>query len=139
MDCQSQSRRPILIVVAILVALLATNRSSSTAQEKEKKDTAPAARLHKHRGRLPNFYAKIVTPDQREQIYKVQSRYQSQIEALRKQLREAVAKRNAEIRELLTPEQQKRLDEIVAKARKAARNRRSPKIAPKPKNDQAKP
>ncbi|MCA9248094.1 MAG: hypothetical protein KDA42_13290 [Planctomycetales bacterium] len=70
-------------------------------------------------GRLPAYYGTIVTDEQRIEIYKIQASYVDRVEALKKVLRELVAERDAEVRAVLTAEQQKELDAVIAKAREA--------------------
>jgi Skp family chaperone for outer membrane proteins len=85
--------------------------------------------------RLPPYYAKVVTPEQREQINKIQEEYQPKITDLKAQIAElkeklqAVEKeRDEKIAAVLTPEQQKQVDE----AKEAAKQKRAEKKAEKP-------
>jgi hypothetical protein len=95
-----------LISLPLLVALLAT---ATVAQEppKQPDDPATAAQVErkKPRGRLPTYFAKVVNTSQREEIYEIQSRYVEQIEKLQQQLKELVAKRDAEVDGVLSTEQ----------------------------------
>ena len=40
----------------------------------------------KPRGRLPAYYAKVVTPQQKEQVYSIQAQYEPKIDALERRL-----------------------------------------------------
>lgn len=66
--------------------------------------------------RLPNYYGRVVSGQQREKIYAIQREYAPRIEAIEKQLQELVAERDAKMRGVLTPEQQKQIDELAAQA-----------------------
>ncbi len=77
------------------------------------------------KGRLPQGYAKIVDATQKQKIYAIQASYASQIEALQKQLDDLVAKEKAEIRAVLTADQQKKLDEAVGDTSKAKSSKKS--------------
>jgi Spy/CpxP family protein refolding chaperone len=86
--------------------------AANAAPEGQEKAKAP-------RRRLPPFVARVVTPQQREQIYGVQDKYQEQIDALEAQLDAVFEKRDADINAVLTPEQR----EQVAKLREEAAQR----------------
>lgn len=72
------------------------------------------------RGRhvLPKHYAKVVTEAQREKIYAIQDQYDPKIDALAAQLKALKAQRDEKIKAVLTPEQQKQVEEATAKAKK---------------------
>ena len=108
-----------LCAVAMLFSLLLVG-GSPFAQEKAAapQNEAPASPRAQARGRLPNYYRQVVTPDQREKIYAVQSKYVEQIEALEKQIAEIEAKRDAEVLALLSPEQQEKVKMLEEEARK---------------------
>jgi hypothetical protein len=75
------------------------------------------------KGRLPAYYASIVNDEQRQRIYQIQASYNPKIDALQAEIEALVARRDAEIRGVLTPDQQKRLDARMSESRagKAAR------------------
>jgi len=102
-----------------LTATVDADPAESEAATEESSTSAP-----KPRRRLPYYYAKVVTPQQRETIYQIQAQYEPQIAELRKQLKALVAKRDAEIRDVLSEEQQKHLDELIAEAKRKAAQRR---------------
>jgi len=71
-------------------------------------------------GRLPSHYIQVgVTDVQRQKIYSIQALYDARITALKAQLNEATAKRDAEVRAVLTSDQQKQLDKLTGAAAKA--------------------
>src|SRR5688572_26179688 len=69
-------------------------------------DSKPAARLA---GRLPAHFGNLVDKTQRDKIYAIQAKYSEKIEDLQEQLKEVMLQRDAEIREVLTAEQKKKL------------------------------
>ena len=100
-----------------------------TGAQDEAKPAATKKVAKKPRGRLPNFYAKVVDATQRKAIYAVQAKYSEEIGVLRKQIDELTAQRNAEVREVLTEEQQKEVDALTEAARKKAEETRKKKKA----------
>jgi Spy/CpxP family protein refolding chaperone len=71
------------------------------------------------KGRLPNYYAEVVTEKQREEIYKIQEEYKAKIDAAKAQLETLTKERNDKISTILTAEQKKKIDEAAAKTKKA--------------------
>jgi hypothetical protein len=74
----------------------------------------------KFKGRLPAHYGDIVTEAQRLQIYAVQEKYATQIDALKAQLEVLETKRDKEIDAVLNADQKEKLK----KAQKASAERR---------------
>jgi hypothetical protein len=71
-------------------------------------------------GRLPAHYTQVgVTELQRQKIYSIQGSYDAKITSLKNQLNEATAKRDTEVRSVLTADQQKQLDKLSGAAAKA--------------------
>lgn len=68
------------------------------------------------RPRLPMYYARVVDEKQRQKIYDIQRKYHPQIEALQRQLEELIAKRNAEIEAVLTPQQKAEIEKLRQEA-----------------------
>jgi len=77
----------------------------------DKSDDGPAHRL-------PPHYNKIVDDTQKTKIYQIQDRYSDDIKKLMEQLDAIRAKRDKEIRDVLTPAQQKELDKVIAESKK---------------------
>jgi hypothetical protein len=86
-------------------------------------NTSAKASQDTFRPRLPVYYARVVDEKQRQKIYDIQRKYHPQIEALQKQLEELIAKRNAEIEAVLTPQQKAEIEKL----RQEAATRRSEK------------
>lgn len=80
-------------------------------------------------GRVPAYFAQIgLTKEQRAKVIDVQNSYAEKIEALRKQIADLEAKRDADVRGPLTDEQKKKLDELIETGKKkAAESRSKPK------------
>lgn len=62
--------------------------------------------------RLPTYYSQLVTPQQRQRIYWVQKRYYVEIEKLKLQINNYERDRDKYIHSCLTPEQQRRLQQL---------------------------
>lgn len=89
------------------------NQSSDT---QNKKATTPK-KQKKPKGRLPVFYSKVVSGDQREEIYAIQAKYAPEMDALVEQLVELRNKMQSEIKSVLTPKQVARLKKLRAEAK----------------------
>ncbi len=61
------------------------------------------------RGRLPAHYKDLVSADQREEIYAIQSKYNAEIDDLEAKIEKLKKDRDAEVSKVLTPAQQARL------------------------------
>lgn len=112
-------RRNYLFVAAVCLAgllpILSHAADEKGAAKTANGDSKPAAtRLA---NRLPPHYGKLVDQTQRTKIYEIQAKYAEKIEDLQEQLKEVMLQRDAEIRGVLTEEQQKKLDELLATVR----------------------
>jgi hypothetical protein len=113
-------RLPVVCVAALTLSLgLAAASLLAQGEKQEAKDPKPRA---EPRGRLPDFYNRVVTEQQREQIYGIQKKYKADIDKLEQQLAEVKARRDAEIEAVLSKEQL----EQVKKLREAAAQRAKP-------------
>ncbi len=126
------SKSIVLATLAFLVGLAGVaqlNTSGLVAQETAPAASAatqPATEQAKPRRRLPNHYAKVVTPAQRQAIYKIQEGYNQRIEELKAELAKIEAQMNEEISGVLSPEQRERVAQLTAEAqerREAARRK----------------
>lgn len=80
------------------------------AAEGTKKEVKAEAKEAPVKGRLPNHFGKLdLTDDQRQSIYKIQDKYDSEIDQLEAKLQELKNLRQKEIEGVLTKEQQSRL------------------------------
>jgi hypothetical protein len=70
----------------------------------------------KAKGRLPPYFAQVVTEKQRTDIYKIQKTYEEQIDALEAQLKTLQTQRDTEMEGLLSAEQKQKLDKLRADA-----------------------
>lgn len=121
--------RKSLLTAAVVFPLIA---SLSLAQAPEKKASdgakpaagAPAKARAKPRGRLPAYYARVVSGEQREKIYAIQQSYEAKIADLQAQLKALTDKRDAEVAAVLTADQKAKVDQLAsdAKAKRAARS-----------------
>jgi hypothetical protein len=107
-----------------------SKKAATKADSKSDTKAEPAEGTLK--GRLPANYSKIVDATQRQKIYAIQANYVEKLEDLKKQLLDLEAKRDSEIRAVLTEKQQKQLDELTgdtskAKGKKAAKDAKDAK------------
>jgi peptidoglycan hydrolase CwlO-like protein len=79
-------------------------------KEETKKDDPPV----KVKGTLPPNWKKLgLTDTQVQDVYKVQHKYNEEIEKLEAKVKELKSNREKEMKAVLTPEQKKRLEEIL--------------------------
>lgn len=88
------------------------------SQETTKPTTKSTAVEKKQTNRLPANYGKLgLTDAQRDKIYAVQEKYDSQLDALEEQIKALRAKRSAESEAVLSPEQKKILKDLNEEAK----------------------
>lgn len=84
-------------------------RSSGQDTKKEAKKDEP-----KLKGFLPQNWGKIgLTDSQKQEIYKIQGKYGTEIDKLEAKIKELKGTRDKEMKAVLTAEQKKRLDDIL--------------------------
>jgi hypothetical protein len=111
-----------------------TQTTSSTA----KKSTGKKAKREKSakpKGRLPNYFSGVVTDEQRDKIYAIQSESEPKINELKRELEALTKARDEKINALLTPEQKKKIEDRKAEAKQA----REKKEGSESKDGNAKP
>ena len=108
----------LLTITLLWAAAVGRGDESKPATDTPTKPKA-AGKDHAKGDRLPPYFAKIVSPEQREAIYKIDEDYMPKIKDLQKQLEDLRAEESAKIRAVLTPEQQKQLDDAVAEHKAA--------------------
>ncbi len=121
--------RKSLLTVAVVFPLIgalawAQQAPDKTGDAAKPAAGAPAKARAKPRGRLPAFYARVVSGDQREKIYAIQQSYEPKIADLQAQLKALTDKRDAEIEAVLTADQKTKVQQLAtdAKAKRAARS-----------------
>ena len=112
----------ILVVVAAGVCggmpVSAQDTKAAKTDSSTKSRKAKAKPADQPSGRLPAYYAKVVDEKQKEAIYRIQQEYAPKIAALKAQIEQMTKEQNAKITALLTPEQQKKIEEAKAAAAK---------------------
>jgi Spy/CpxP family protein refolding chaperone len=96
----------------VLFSGVVGQEATSRAQDKKeaKKDDPPA----KAKGVLPQNWGKIgLTDDQKQEIYKIQGKYNGEIEKLEAKIKELKGTRDKEMKAVLNADQKKKLDEIL--------------------------
>jgi hypothetical protein len=112
--------------MALAGAMIVGTFAWAAAQEKEKKEPA---------GRLPPYYSKVVTDEQREKIYEIQRKGAEKIAALERELAAARLKLDADIATVLTPAQRDQVVQLRLEAeqkRAAAKREKEGKKPAKP-------
>jgi Spy/CpxP family protein refolding chaperone len=80
------------------------------AKKDGKKDDPPV----KAKGVLPTNWGKLgLSDDQKQQIYKIQNKYDEEIDKLDAKIKELKAARTKDMKGVLTADQKKRLEEIL--------------------------
>lgn len=117
------------VLATLLLVAMATSAIQLTAWSQEAA-TPPSAQTPREprarseaRGRLPNFFTQVVTPQQREQIYEIQQGYAEELEALRAKLAAVEAKMTQEIEGVLDAEQLEQVKKLQAEAAERRQNR----------------
>jgi hypothetical protein len=117
------SNKLIVAVLALTVAGWIAGSDSLSGQDGKKKA----------KGRLPAYYADLVSDTQKTQIYAIQEKYAQQIAALMEQLEALNDKRDAEIEAVLNADQRAKLkqaqQEGAAKRKKATADKKAAKDA----------
>jgi hypothetical protein len=100
--------------------------STTPADKKARK----ASGDKKATSRLPMYYAKVVDKEQRAKILAIDDEYAPKIEALQRQLKDLTKERDDKVAAVLTPEQQKKIEELKAAAQKARDDKKAAKEKP---------
>ncbi len=117
-------RRFASLSLGLLLGLILFSETPEMSSAQETKAGASSAeRPAGRRSRLPPYYGRVATVDQRAALDKIQATYAPKIEKLREELDKLLAARDVELRAALGADQQKQLDELVAAARERRRNR----------------
>lgn len=96
---------PAALGIALLTSLVV--QPALVGQEKTTK---------KAKGRLPPYFAQVVTEKQRSEIYAIQKKYNDQLDALEQQVKALQAQRDTEVEGVLSAEQKEKLDKLRADA-----------------------
>lgn len=89
-------------------------KSKEEPRKTAKKDDPPG----RVKGVLPRNWGKVGLSDaQVQNIYRIQNKYNEEIDKLEAKIKELKAQRDKEAKDVLTPDQKKRLDEILLKGK----------------------
>ena len=119
--------KKLLVAAAVVVAVgtVIGNGALSVGQE---------AKTKKAKGRLPPYFADIVTDEQRDKIYEVQAKYAKERDALEAQLEELRSIESGEIEAVLDAEQKEKLkkarEEAAAKKKKKSSDTKAAETKP---------
>jgi hypothetical protein len=103
-------------VLAVVALALAGGRATrSAAQETKDKAAGKAATA-----RLPNYYGRVATDEQKPKLREVAEKYAPRIQKKREELQALVAERDAALDEILTAEQRDEIAKLRAAAQRDA-------------------
>jgi hypothetical protein len=101
-----------LCALALFGAMLVL--SGGLIGQEPRKDDKKSDPTPKVKGVLPMNWGKIgLSDEQRQQIYKIQNKYDEEIDKLEAKIKELKNSRTKEMRAVLTADQKKRLEEIL--------------------------
>lgn len=102
------------VAVCALVCGLVGLTGGVVGQDAKKDEPKAVAKEEpKAKGLLPQNWGKIgLTDDQRQRVYKIQAKYGDEIEKLEAKIKQLRSTREKEMREVLTADQKRRLEEI---------------------------
>lgn len=116
--------KKVLILALALPLTAATVGSPLMLGQEKTAETNDAKPAKARKGRLPAYYADIVTEEQRTKIYEIQAKYSKELESLSEQIAAVTKKQREEMEAVLSPEQKDKLkkseDDAVAKRKKKA-------------------
>ena len=125
----SKSQTKWWLIPMLLLALVASSGRPTLGQRGAGGGDTTAKKRKKARGRLPAYYAKVVTADQRKEIYSIQAKYNLEIGKLRQQLMKLIKDRNRDVEEVLSTDQLQKVKTMRAAAKAKRKKRRAPRGA----------
>jgi hypothetical protein len=122
-----------LSAIALFTAFATFLAEPSCGSAADGQPTVRVVKKTRGRGRLPNYYANVVTEQQKDEIYKIQEEYKPKIDAAKAQLDALKKELNEKISAVLTADQKKKVEEAeaVAKAAKKPEKEKADKPADK--------
>ena len=133
-----------LVVLAPLAIVLMAAAPNASAQERKpetksavKPNRREAGKAAKPQGRIPAYYAQVITEEQKQRIYEIQAKHAEQIKTLQKELDELRKSIDTEIEALLTSEQKQQVTELQTAAK--AKRKEASKTVREQKRAETKP
>ena len=103
----------LLLATMLVTSIPAQPPPRESASKPSGKPAVSASKDRKKpRGRLPAYYGKVVSDEQRQEIYEIQAEYNEQIEKLKEQLASLTAKRDSEVEQILTDTQRSEITKL---------------------------
>jgi Spy/CpxP family protein refolding chaperone len=106
----------LLVLTALLITSVGVSQEKANPKKDEpaKKDEKKDEPMTKAKGMLPANWGKLgLTEDQKQKVYRVQNKYNEEIDLLELKIKELKEKMAKERFEVLTPEQKKRLRDLA--------------------------
>ena len=114
-------RSMLALAIPVMCAMFAAG-GLWAQQENGQQSAEKATATKKIRGRLPAYFAAIVSTEQRQKVYDLQTAYAEKIAALEEQIAQLVVQRDKDVDAVLTPEQSA---EVSRKRAEAAAKRKA--------------
>ncbi len=100
--------------LTLLTAMLVLSVGGFAQDPKAKDDPKKPDPVGKMKGRLPAHWSKLgLSEKQVQDVYKVQTKYGDEIDKLEAKIKELKAAKDKEEKAILTPDQKKRLEDIL--------------------------
>lgn len=101
-----------LLVGALVLSSGVVGQEAGKAGQEPKKEAKKDE--PKAKGVLPQNWGKLgLSDDQKQDIYKIQTKHNAEIDKLEAKIKELKAARDKEMKTVLTPDQKKRLEELL--------------------------
>lgn len=99
------------IVLITGMIFLSTGLAGQELKQKDDPKKDPPAKV---KGQLPQYWGKLgLSTEQKQSIYKIQNKYDGEIDRLEAKIKELKESRLKDMRGVLTADQKKRLEEIL--------------------------
>ncbi len=112
------------LAVALSVALPSIRAEEEGAAKVRSAAEKPAkSKARQAKGRLPAFYGRVVTEEQRGEIYAIQTKYRPRIEDLTAELKRLRDEQREEVEAVLTSDQRERIATLRSKSKEGRRQK----------------
>jgi hypothetical protein len=106
----------VILPLAVVISLFGAGYVQLAVAQK-KAESAAEAKQAPRKPRLPNYFSKVVTEEQRAKITAIQEEYFPQLETKRGELKALNTKQDAAIQKILSKEQWEQIETLRAEAK----------------------
>jgi hypothetical protein len=111
-------RACVLALFTVLLVLSGGTVGQDAKSNEEPKKSVKEPKPGRVKGMLPRNWGKLGLADSQVQnIYRIQNKYNEEIDKLQAKIAELKATRDKEMKDVLTPDQKKRLEDILLKGK----------------------